>query len=879
MNAIRGRNGSALLAAAIVLVIPLLVWSFSSNPPLGNTGAPGQNHCQTCHTGGLGGGNVTIAFSGGGTSYTPGVAQTLTVTVNDPNSTTVNWGFEMTAFEGATATTPGSFAAASSNVNVATSASYPGLIFARHLNNTTNTFQVTWTPPAASVYSGPVVFYAASVAGDGTQADADSLYQTSVTLTAAAAPNFTLTASPTAVSVAAGGSGTSTVTTTVSGGFNSAVTLSATGAPSGTTVSFSPNPIAAPGSGTSTMTIAVGASTVAGTYPITVTGTGGGLTHTATVTLTVTAAPDFTLTASPTAVSVAVGHSGTSTLTTTVSGGFSSAVTLSAAGAPSGTTVSFGPNPIPAPGSGTSTMTIAVGTTTATGTYPITVTGTGGGVTHTATVTLTVTAAASNLILNPTTLSYSYQQGGTVPAAQNVAVTSSGAALNYTVASNQTWLTATPASGTTPGSVSVAVDPTGLAVGTHTGMVTVTAPSAANNPQTVAVTLTVTAAASPNLILSPATLSYSYQIGGTAPAAKNLAVSSSGTALNYTVASDQTWLTATPASGTTPGSVSVAVDPTGLAVGTHTGTVTFTAPSAANNPQTVAVTLIITNQGTGQLIVKPKTLSFSSGSSEHEDDDNSSLRKRLYVTSSGGPLSFTAEAMGGTWLSVNPSHGTTPAKLTVSVSPAGLAKGTYVGQIKLSIPGGSTSSTVTVPVTFTVSHSGGEDDGKSISATTYTSDPNDTGAVAARWVYGAGVPDADLADPTNQGLLLTNNAGASSKARAGAIFHNVGGINLSVLGFDLREGSLCTARGPRFIVVTTDNVVHTVGGCAPAQAQASPAKGWTRYRFDPAQAKPAITPDSTVKSIALMLDDGPETGGGMAVVDNININGTIIGHD
>jgi len=248
----------------------------------------------------------------------------------------------------------------------------------------------------------------------------------------------------------------------------------------------------------------------------------------------------------------------------------------------------------------------------------------------------------------------------------------------------------------------------------------------------------------------------------------------------------------------------------------------------------------------------------------------------LSVTSSAGPLSFTAQAMGGTWLSVNPSTGTTPGRVTVTVSPAGLAKGTYVGQIKLSVTG--TTDSITVPVTFTVSHDG-EDDGKSIGASTYTYDPNNTGAVAARWVYGAGVPDADLTDPTNQGLLLSNNAGASSKARAGAIFHNVGGINLSVLGFDLREGSLCTANGPRFIVVTTDNVVHTVGGCDPAQAQASPAKGWMRFRFDPAQAKPAISPDSTVKSIALMLDDGPETSGGMAVVDNININGTMIGHD
>jgi len=47
----------------------------------------------------------------------------------------------------------------------------------------------------------------------------------------------------------AGGSKTTTVSTTVSGGFNSAVSLSATGLPAGVTASFSPTSIAAPGSG------------------------------------------------------------------------------------------------------------------------------------------------------------------------------------------------------------------------------------------------------------------------------------------------------------------------------------------------------------------------------------------------------------------------------------------------------------------------------------------------------------------------------------------------------------------------------------------------------------------------------------------------------
>ena len=232
-------------------------------------------------------------------------------------------------------------------------------------------------------------------------------------LSGSSTPAFTLAASPSAVSVVKGSSGTSKITTTVSGGFSSAIALTASGQPAGVTVAFNPASIASPGSGTSTATFTVAATATAGTYSITITGTGEGITHTATVSLTVTAAatPAFTLTASPTSLSVKDGSSGTSTITTAVSGGFSSAITLTASGQPSGVTVAFSPASIAAPGSGTSTATFTVASTTATGTYSITITGTGGGLTHTATVSLTVTAAttgAFTISVSPTS-GYLYQ--------------------------------------------------------------------------------------------------------------------------------------------------------------------------------------------------------------------------------------------------------------------------------------------------------------------------------------------------------------------------------------------------------------------------------------------------------------------------------------
>ncbi len=204
------------------------------------------------------------------------------------------------------------------------------------------------------------------------------------------APGFSLSASPAAVTVAQGNSGGSTITSTVTGGFNAAVSLSASGQPTGVTVGFNPTSIT--GNGTSSMTITVAASTVPGTYTITVTGTSGTTVETTTVKLTVTGTnPNFTIGAAPTSITIARGASGTVTITTAVSGGFNSAIALSASGQGPRQTVTFTPNPIAAPGAGSSAMKITVGSGAALGNHIITVTGTGGGLTHTTKVTLVVT--------------------------------------------------------------------------------------------------------------------------------------------------------------------------------------------------------------------------------------------------------------------------------------------------------------------------------------------------------------------------------------------------------------------------------------------------------------------------------------------------------
>jgi subtilase family serine protease len=198
---------------------------------------------------------------------------------------------------------------------------------------------------------------------------------------------FTLSASPSSVSILQGNSGSSTITSTVSGGFNSAVTLSASGQPAGVTVGFSPTSIT--GNGSSTMNITVGSTTSPGTYSITVTGTGGGQTQTTTVSLTVTSTTaGFSISASPTAITVRRGTSGSVAVSTAVTGGFNSAIGLSASGQGSRVTTSFNPTSIT--GAGSSTLTITVSRHATTGTRTITVTGTSGGTSHSTTVTLTI---------------------------------------------------------------------------------------------------------------------------------------------------------------------------------------------------------------------------------------------------------------------------------------------------------------------------------------------------------------------------------------------------------------------------------------------------------------------------------------------------------
>jgi hypothetical protein len=96
--------------------------------------------------------------------------------------------------------------------------------------------------------------------------------------------------------------------------------------------------------------------------------------------------------------------------------------------------------------------------------------------------------------------------------------------------------------------------------------------------------------------VSPASLSFSASAGGANPADKTLSVTNAGGGtLSFSASDDASWLAVTPATGTAPGTLSVAVNVAGLAHGTYNGAVTVTASGASGSPMTIPVTLTVTN--------------------------------------------------------------------------------------------------------------------------------------------------------------------------------------------------------------------------------------------------------------------------------------------
>ena len=111
-----------------------------------------------------------------------------------------------------------------------------------------------------------------------------------VTPVASATPDFSISCSPAGLTVTQGGtSNASTCTVSSTNGFSSAVNLSCTGTPSGSTCNFSPASVTPPANGTvnSTLTVSATAGATTGTFSFTAQGVSGALTRTFSMSITV----------------------------------------------------------------------------------------------------------------------------------------------------------------------------------------------------------------------------------------------------------------------------------------------------------------------------------------------------------------------------------------------------------------------------------------------------------------------------------------------------------------------------------------------------------------------------------------------------------------
>jgi hypothetical protein len=106
-----------------------------------------------------------------------------------------------------------------------------------------------------------------------------------------------------------------------------------------------------------------------------------------------------------------------------------------------------------------------------------------------------VSASPPAITFSPENFNFAAAEGGSDPADQTLGICNSGdGTLNWNVIDDAGWLSLNPTSGSSTcgtDNIALSVDTAGLSASTYTATITITAPGAANSPQTVPVTLTV----------------------------------------------------------------------------------------------------------------------------------------------------------------------------------------------------------------------------------------------------------------------------------------------------------------------------------------------------------------------------------------------------
>ncbi len=389
---------------------------------------------------------------------------------------------------------------------------------------------------------------------------------------------------------------------------------------------------------------------------------------------------------------------------------------------------------------------------------------------------IAVTFRISAIAVNPSSYTFTYTVGGTVPPQQSFNI--SGANNGCTVAptADINWFTylVNPTCTTLTVSMTNLVN-SGLAPKTYSGSLAFSPVPAGTDPSAV-LPLTLNVVPAPPVTFDPASgLIFNYQTGIGAPnptqtlnvyASQPLTVGVTGHVNNSGNWSFATINTGTGAISATTGSLAIAVtvNPNGVAAGTYTGSLTLLTPGGSPTQQDVPVKLVVSS--TPLLIVPNNTLSFV-----YQLTTNAPAAQSVNITSTGSVLSYTVTPSNyvptayTSWLSVN-TAGNTAVPLSVAVNPAGLPVGNYSATINVS-PATPGSAAQQIPVVLTVTNN--PTISASVSSLSFPYQIGQSAAVAARSVTltsSTGVPlnyTASLATTTCTGStwLLAANANNS----------------------------------------------------------------------------------------------------------------------
>ncbi len=242
-----------------------------------------------------------------------------------------------------------------------------------------------------------------------------------------------------------------------------------------------------------------------------------------------------------------------------------------------------------------STASLAAGSHSAT----ITVGGGSGVAAQTVAVSLTVTEPAAAIGLSTASLAASVERGKDAAAASFTVRNTGGGTLSYTVSDSAAWLAVSPTSGTSTGesdTIGVTFSTASLAAGSHSATITVGGGSGVA-AKTIAVFVTVVEAP-PALEVSVTSLDAAAS-PGQSPSSQSFTIrNAGGGTLAYSVVSDQTWVTVSPASGTSTGesdTIGVTFSTASLAAGSHTAALTVSASGLS--PKTIPISLSLATEG------------------------------------------------------------------------------------------------------------------------------------------------------------------------------------------------------------------------------------------------------------------------------------------